>query len=50
VLATAALARQTVGLSSFGRLIAQYQFDLAFTGTAMVAGVLSAIALFWILH
>lgn len=50
LVATAAVARQTVGLSSFGRLIAEHQFDLGFAGTAMAAGILCAIALVWIVH
>lgn len=50
LLATAAVARQTVGLSSFGRLIAQHQLDLGFAGTAILAGVLCAITLVWIVH
>jgi hypothetical protein len=50
LLAAAAVANQTIGLSPFGRLIAQHQFDLGFAGTAMVAGVLCAIALVWVAH
>jgi hypothetical protein len=50
LLAATAVARQTVGLGSFGRLVAQHQFDLGFAGTAIVAGVLCAISLVWIVH